>query len=135
MSQAHPQVFEPHLDEILAGAVIEPAVLQGMLRSLLITRRRYNDPYQSGTPLYADPTNSALPDQRNRQTSTYDGCLAGVPYSNRWTIASQKARVEQGIAFLTPIVGASVGDYPPITFEGDRGRSDSMGNFIPLNKP
>lgn len=143
MSAQYPQVLEPQLDGILAGTTTEPNALTALLRMLLVIRRRYNDPFQNGTLHYFDglgllPDGSSRPDARNDLSpSSYAGCLSGFVFSNYWTLASQKARVEAGIAFLTPLVGAAVGNYPPIAYGPSAiGMSvDTMGNFIPAGMP
>jgi len=135
MSERHPQVFEPHLDEMLAGRMVERPGMESMLRNLLTVRRRYNDPYQSGQPFWSDGSLQA--DPRTKPPSTHVGCLGGITFSHVWTIESQKARVEQGIAFLTPIVGAAVGDYPPIVHRNSTtGKGvDALGNLVMPGKP
>jgi len=136
VSAQYPQVLEPFLDSIMDGTMTEASSRQSVLRQLLVIRRKYNDPYQCGTPLYSDPTGSGAPDSRNPAPSTYPGCLAGYTYSQKWTQASQKARIEAAIAFLLPLVGAAVGSYPPIVVTNPNGnRIDSMGNFIPSGAP
>lgn len=129
MSERDPQILEPHLDLILSGELAVRSSREHILRCLYVIRRRYNDPFQSGRGREGDI--------RNRQPETFPGMLRGFTYSQRWTEASQKARVEAGIAYLAPLVGDTVGDYPPIPYPAGPGgdRIDQMGNFIPTGLP
>lgn len=138
MSAQNPQVFEPHLDLAMAGTLTEPEALKGLLRALYVTRRRYNDPDQvAGRKKIITPSGWAG-DYEQTSSNTCQGRLGGVEFSSFWSVDSQKTRVEQGIAFLVPIVGTAVGDYPPIPLPADGAthwRFDSMGNQIPPGKP
>jgi len=122
----------------MAGTLTEPESLKGLLRALYVTRRRYNDPDQvAGRKRIVTPLGWAG-DYEQTTPNTFDGRLGGVEFSNFWSIDSQKARVEQGIAFLAPIVGAAVGVYPPIaqpSGDATHWRFDTMGNQIPPGKP
>jgi hypothetical protein len=104
-----------------------------------VTRRRYNDPDQVAGRKRILTSHGWAGDYEQTSPNTYQGLLGGVGFSNYWTVDSQKARIEQGITFLTPIVGAAVGAYPPIGQPAADGathwREDSMGNQIPPGKP
>lgn len=117
MSQEFPQILEPILDEILAGTLTQRSTRESVLRTLLVIRRRYND-----------PTSGPL--------AECDGYLGGTAFSNKYTTASQKARVEAGIAYLKPLVGDTVEPYPPLAFVyKDLSAIDRMGHLIPTGKP